>query len=199
MPFAVQKKKNKTKKGIVQALLETCFQTLICESKPSNSLLVRTESRQRSPENSLCSSHWLIINNLLLLLQNITKGQQSYLSAQNYSTSNSGSPVSLDKAPNSIIIVPAQAVHVSDSVPAFDEGWWMPYFKFTCWWPKERIQTQWASNENDSIPERNSSLNDTYKGGDISQIFTSFRGFTISMTETIWKILKKYLVLLAVK
>ena len=38
-------------------------------------------------------------------------------------TSNIGSPVTLDKAPNSIIIVPAQAVHVSDSLPVFDDGW----------------------------------------------------------------------------
>ena len=49
------------------------------------------------------------------------------------------------------------------------------------------------------MPERNGILNDMYKGGDVSQIFTSFLGFTISMPETMWKILKKYLVLLAVK
>ena len=44
-------------------------------------------------------------------------------------TSNIGSPVSLDRAPNSIIIVPAHAVQVSDSLPVPDAGWSIPYFK----------------------------------------------------------------------
>lgn len=38
-------------------------------------------------------------------------------------TSNIGSPVSLDRAPNSMIIVPAQAVQVSDSLPVPEDGW----------------------------------------------------------------------------
>ena len=46
-------------------------------------------------------------------------------------TSNIGSPVSLDRALNSMIIVPAQAVQVSDSLPVPEDGWWIPYFRLT--------------------------------------------------------------------
>ena len=61
-------------------------------------------------------------------------------------TSNIGSPVTLDRAPNSMIIVPAQAVQVSDSLPVPDDGWWMPYLRFTCRFVTRNQQTCMLQN-----------------------------------------------------